>query len=227
MGINKKSKNKSTKQSSKQHSQPSMVRSPEGPRPTPPMIDAVVGFMLRFRKYGRDILGVLLALFAMLIILGLFGLSSGAWLLSWVESLKKWLGWGGSLLLVCSLGVGSLLAFRLSNESFSARDWGKVISIEFASFSFLGLLSVIGGNSVETADKFGGLVGWGLSEFVGMLLSVLPESMIDDSLHKIRLKGVKMERHLGVLLHGSRTLSSPATELLGTLKIRKNYSEIP
>ena len=55
-------------------------------------------------------------------------------------------------------------------------------------------------------------LGWG----------VLPESMIDDSLHKIRLKGVKMERHLGVLLHGSRTLSSPATELLGTLKIRNS-----
>ena len=51
-------------------------------------------------------------------------------------------------------------------------------------------------------------LGWG----------VLPESMIDDSLHRLNIKGVKMERHLGVLLHASRTLSSSANALLETLK---------
>lgn len=51
-------------------------------------------------------------------------------------------------------------------------------------------------------------LGWG----------VLPESMIDDSLHQLKIKGVKMERHLGILLHASRTLSSPANALLETLK---------
>ena len=51
-------------------------------------------------------------------------------------------------------------------------------------------------------------LGWG----------VLPESMIDDSLHRLKITGVNMERHLGVLLHASRTLSSPANALLETLK---------
>ena len=51
-------------------------------------------------------------------------------------------------------------------------------------------------------------LGWG----------VLPDSMIDNSLHKLKIKGVRMERHLGVLLHASRTLSSPANALLETLK---------
>ncbi|MCK4834939.1 MAG: LysR family transcriptional regulator substrate-binding protein, partial [Gammaproteobacteria bacterium] len=51
-------------------------------------------------------------------------------------------------------------------------------------------------------------LGWG----------VLPESMIDNSLHRLKIKGVKMERHLGVLLHASRTLSGPANALLETLK---------
>lgn len=51
-------------------------------------------------------------------------------------------------------------------------------------------------------------LGWG----------VLPESMIDDSLHKLKIKNIHMERHLGVLLHASRTLSSPANALLETLK---------
>ncbi len=51
-------------------------------------------------------------------------------------------------------------------------------------------------------------LGWG----------VLPVSMIDKSLKKLTIKNVSMERHLGVLLHESRTLSSPANALLETLK---------
>ena len=51
-------------------------------------------------------------------------------------------------------------------------------------------------------------LGWG----------VLPESMIDDSLHRLNIRNVKMKRHLGTLLHASRTLSSPANALLKILK---------
>ena len=51
-------------------------------------------------------------------------------------------------------------------------------------------------------------LGWG----------VLPLSMIDKSLKKLTIKNVSMERHLGVLLHESRTLSSAANALLETLK---------
>ena len=54
-------------------------------------------------------------------------------------------------------------------------------------------------------------LGWG----------VLPESMIDDSLHRLNIKNVKMQRQLGVLLHATRTLSSPANALLETLKSPK------
>ncbi len=54
-------------------------------------------------------------------------------------------------------------------------------------------------------------LGWG----------ALPESMIDDSLHKLNIKGLKMERHLGILLHASKTLSSPAHALIETLKNAK------
>ncbi len=51
-------------------------------------------------------------------------------------------------------------------------------------------------------------LGWG----------ILPESMMDDSLSQLNIKKVKMERHLGVLLHAARTLSGPANALLKTLK---------
>ncbi len=51
-------------------------------------------------------------------------------------------------------------------------------------------------------------LGWG----------VLPESMIDTSLHRIHIRGVRMERHLGIMFHASRTLSSPASALVDMLK---------
>jgi DNA-binding transcriptional LysR family regulator len=51
-------------------------------------------------------------------------------------------------------------------------------------------------------------LGWG----------VLPESMIDSSLHRLKIKGVKMQRRLGIILHAKRTLSSPANALLEILK---------
>lgn len=72
-----------------------------------------------------------------------------------------------------------------------------------------GIKIIMESNYLETIKAMiqNGL-GWG----------VLPESMIDASLHKLRIKNVNMERHLGVLLHASRTLSSPANALLNTLK---------
>jgi len=51
-------------------------------------------------------------------------------------------------------------------------------------------------------------LGWG----------VLPDSMIDDTLHTLSIKNIPMKRHLGILLHASRTLSSPANALLNILK---------
>lgn len=54
-------------------------------------------------------------------------------------------------------------------------------------------------------------LGWG----------VLPESMIDDSLYRLTIKGVRMQRHLGALLHSSRTLSNSASALL------KNLQQVP
>ena len=51
-------------------------------------------------------------------------------------------------------------------------------------------------------------LGWG----------VLPVSMLDDSLQPLKIKGVRMQRQLGALIHASRTLSSPASALLSTLR---------
>lgn len=51
-------------------------------------------------------------------------------------------------------------------------------------------------------------LGWG----------VLPDSMIDDSLQRIDISSLHMQRHLGALFHSTRTLSSPAEALIELIK---------
>ena len=53
--------------------------------------------------------------------------------------------------------------------------WGRIIALELAGFSALGLLSVIGGRLVDRAELGldGGFVGWGLAELVAVGLKFL------------------------------------------------------
>ena len=54
---------------------------------------------------------------------------------------------------------------------FTAKDWRRVIWLEVAAFSIMGLMSIIGGDAIERAEvgMDGGLVGWGLSGFIAIL----------------------------------------------------------
>ena len=50
-------------------------------------------------------------------------------------------------------------------------------------------------------------LGWG----------VVPDSMLDDSLHVIELKNVAMKRELGAVFHSARTRSAAANALMNLL----------
>ncbi len=52
---------------------------------------------------------------------------------------------------------------------------------------------------------------------IGLGWGVMPDSMLDDSLHVIKLNGVRMVRELGVVFHNTRTRSSAANALMGLL----------
>ena len=52
---------------------------------------------------------------------------------------------------------------------------------------------------------------------IGLGWSVLPRSMIDDSLRALRIPGLRMQRQLGAVWHERRTLSAAAEALLALL----------
>jgi len=53
---------------------------------------------------------------------------------------------------------------------------------------------------------------------VGLGWSVLPESMIDSSVHKLELQNININRTLGVIRHSERTISNAAAEFIDLLR---------
>lgn len=53
---------------------------------------------------------------------------------------------------------------------------------------------------------------------IGLGWSVLPHTMVDEHMHVIRLKDIRLERQLGVVQHTERTLSNAAHAFVQTLQ---------
>ena len=166
------------KKNSPQSKPPAQRLFPGFDRPEDNWLARVLDFVLKFKRYGRDALSIILILLALLTLLGLIGLTSGGWITPWADLLKRWFGWG-SIFIVAASGAAGLLMIRKQKEPFTAKDWGKVIWLEVSAFSILALLSVFGGSSVARAEagKDGGVVGWGISEFFGLILKPLPDGL--------------------------------------------------
>lgn len=155
-----------------------MVRERQTGSPQHAWVDAGLNMALRLRRFAWDVGGVFSLALAAMTLLALIGLTSGAWLTPWASILRSWLGWG-SLLLVVGLGAGGLTMINRRWAEMLPRLWGRVIALELAAFAMLALLSIWGGSSIERAEagEDGGLVGWGIAEFVYILLSALPEGV--------------------------------------------------
>jgi len=131
-------------------------------------IDRLARFETHFGRFLWDILGVFLLAFALMTLLGIFGLSNGSLLEKWVSLLGKWLGWGSSLVILASGAVG-LLAFRRSRQAVKVQ-WGQVIALELAAFLTLAILSVLSSNRLTEGNMWGGQIGWGLSMLAAQFL---------------------------------------------------------
>jgi DNA segregation ATPase FtsK/SpoIIIE, S-DNA-T family len=132
-------------------------------------VDRLAKFETHFGRFLWDILGISLLTFALMTLLGIFGLSKGTLLETWVSLLEKWLGWGSVLVILASGGAG-LLALRRNRQTIKMR-WGQVIALELAAFFTLAVLSVLSGNRLSEGNMWGGQIGWGLSmlatQFIG------------------------------------------------------------
>ncbi|MCJ7585331.1 MAG: hypothetical protein MUO30_11275 [Anaerolineales bacterium] len=135
---------------------------PENPPPAD-WIDRLARFQAHFGRFAWDVLGILSLALALMVFLGLLGISAGRLLSLVVGLLKLWFGWG-SLLVIAAACLGGLLAFRRSRGPLKL-NWGQVVAVELAAFLTLAVLSVVSGNSLPQAENgwWGGRVGWGLS----------------------------------------------------------------
>jgi len=152
-----------------------MARIPESERRIHSLFESGINFILKFQRFTKDIAGIILLVLASLTLLSIIGLTSGAWLTPWATWLRKWFGIG-SVFLVMGFGIVGLFLLRKQSEDFTTRDWGRIIWLEVSAFSSLSLLSIVFGHSIERAEGGldGGLVGWGIAEFFGILLRSLP-----------------------------------------------------
>jgi S-DNA-T family DNA segregation ATPase FtsK/SpoIIIE len=140
--------------------------------------DQLMDFLLRFKRFGGDIAGVVLIIIALLTLLALLGFTSSAWVSPWAAFLRKWLGWG-SIFFVLACGIAGLLVMQNQREPFTSKDWRRVIWLEVFAFAVMAILSIIGGGSLTRAEAGmdGGLVGWGVAELFGVVLGALPEGL--------------------------------------------------
>jgi S-DNA-T family DNA segregation ATPase FtsK/SpoIIIE len=135
----------------------------------------VAGFFGQFRRFGWDLIGLVLISITILSLLGYFGISKGAIITPWIRLLSKFLGWG-TILAIVMIGLTGVAAFRYSAGKGFPLSLGRVIAIEGAYFSLLACLSIYNGFSLERAEagKDGGVLGWGLAwllpGFLGAIL---------------------------------------------------------
>jgi len=123
-----------------------------------------------FEWLGKDGAGILLVLLSLLTLFGLTQISSGAFLTSWVQFLRRWFGWS-SVLLALLVGYAGVAVLRQPRGT-RAYPLVQILGGEGLIFALSALLAVIGGNSVDRAGmgEDGGLIGWGLARMTQFLL---------------------------------------------------------
>lgn len=120
----------------------------------------------RLSQYIWDLLGIIFIASALIILVGLLGITSGALIIPLVEFLTRWLGWGRFLIVIAMITVG-LQFTRWRKQGPQTISLGRIMAIEFASFLFLAILSIIDGSSIAEAEAGldpGGIIGWGIAE---------------------------------------------------------------
>ncbi len=107
---------------------------------------------LKFDRFGWDVLGIIFLAAALISLLGLLGLTRGALTAIWVNFLNRWLGWG-SYLISAAFILTSWMIFRKHASHQRKISVGKIIALEVLAFCIISFLSVLGGHSLDRAEK--------------------------------------------------------------------------
>jgi S-DNA-T family DNA segregation ATPase FtsK/SpoIIIE len=157
-----------SKRPGKSTRQYSQAQPPEGD-----WFDRLAGLNLHFGRYIRDAAGVTLLALALISMLALLSIALkvqgtqerfGPFLTALAGVLSMGLGWGSYFIV---FGIG-LAGYVILNRNTGRWRIGRIVWFELALLLTLGLLDVIWGHSLDRAEAgtAGGLIGWGLFEFL-------------------------------------------------------------
>jgi hypothetical protein len=145
-------------------------------------VGAGFGWLLleRLFAYLDDLLVILLSAAALILTLGLTGLTRGGIIDPPAELLLGWFGWGSYLF---PLALILIVIYMIRSRLMSMRSeihWLRVISLEIALFAMLGLLSLLDGLDLPRAEigEGGGIVGWGLASLFVSLVGKVGAALI-------------------------------------------------
>lgn len=148
-------------------------------RTDPQQKDILSILVLTVKRFGQDLLGILLVSVALITGLGVLGWTSGKLTSQWTEWVSKGFGWGSYILVLLVIYIGLLILFRRI-EQFPKLNFNRIIWLEISIFSLLALLSAVLGLSVDRANLGldGGKVGWGLARMLYDLVGWIPTIII-------------------------------------------------
>ncbi len=134
-------------------------------------------FFKTIKRFGQDLLGVLLIALAVISFMSLSGLTEGSLSSFFSQWILKGFGWG-SYILVALIGYVGFLILLRHIEQLPEFNLERIILLEISLFALLAFLSIINGLSIDRANNGvdGGVIGWGLArilrDLVGTQISV-------------------------------------------------------
>lgn len=146
----------------------------------PPDKNNIVDILLiTIKRFGQDLIGVLLISFAVITGMSILGLTSGSLAAKWTGWIQSGFGWGSYVLILLVAYIGILILFRRI-EQFPKLNFKRIIWLEIALFSLLGTFSAFSGFSVDRAHlgQDGGVIGWGLARMLQNSFGNLPSTIL-------------------------------------------------
>jgi S-DNA-T family DNA segregation ATPase FtsK/SpoIIIE len=125
-------------------------------------------FLERGWNYIDDLLAILLLAIAIILILGLLGLTQGSWITPGIVFIERWLGYG-AVLIPITLALVGWYFFRRSRSLGLQIPWIQIIALEVVLFVLLAFLSIFDAQELPRAEAGfgGGIIGWSLASLFG------------------------------------------------------------
>ncbi|TFH35595.1 MAG: DNA translocase FtsK [Anaerolineales bacterium] len=119
-------------------------------------------------NYIDDIVAIFLIATALVLLLGLMGLTQGSWISPSIVFIERWMGFGAAVVPITLALLGWVFLKRSRSLGFQI-PWIQIIGLEIVLFILLAFLSILDAQELPRAEAGfgGGIIGWSLSSLLG------------------------------------------------------------